>query len=183
MIPRPLSLTAAFVAIALGFTALAAGGYVIDATKSTVIATFKQESAPVDAPFKSFTGRIDYDPATPLAAKATLEVQTGSLDLGASEYNEEIIKKAWFDSANYPKAVFVSTAVKSNGANQLQITGNLTLKGKTATVMVPVTISKAGAATFFDGAFDLSRKAFAIGDPQWDDVLDDTVRVKFHLVD
>ena len=183
MIPRPLSLTGASVAVALGFTAVAAGIPVIDATKSTVIATFKQENAPVDAPFKNFTGRIDYDPAAPLTAKATLEVQTGSLDLGASDYNDEIVKKSWFDSKTYPKAVFVSTAVKANGANQLQVTGNLTLKGKTATVTVPVTVSKAGAATLFDGAFELSRKAFAIGDPQWDDVLDDTVRVKFHLVE
>ena len=34
----------------------------------------------------------------------------------------------------------------------------------------------------FDGSFELSRRAFGIGDPAWDSVLDDRVRVRFHLL-
>jgi polyisoprenoid-binding protein YceI len=68
------------------------------------------------------------------------------------------------------------------GPGKLQATGNLTLKGKTAPVTVLITVSKAGAMTQFDGAFDLSRKAYGIDDPQWNDVLEDNVKVKFHLL-
>ena len=49
-------------------------------------------------------------------------------------------------------------------------------------VTVPITYQHVGASDNFDGSFDVSRKAFGIGDPSWDDVLDDKVRVRFHLV-
>ena len=48
---------------------------------------------------------------------------------------------------------------------------------------MPVTVSKSGARTVFDGTLEISRKYFGIGDPEWDDVLDDKVRVRFHLVE
>jgi polyisoprenoid-binding protein YceI len=137
---------------------------------------------PVEAPFQKFSGHIDYDPANPGAAKSSLEVQTASLDIGSADYNEEVQGKKWFDVAHFPKGTFVSTAVVAKGPGKLQATGNLTLKGKTIPITVLITVSKSGAQTQFDGAFDISRKAYGIDDPQWNDVLDDTVKVKFHLL-
>jgi polyisoprenoid-binding protein YceI len=51
-----------------------------------------------------------------------------------------------------------------------------------STLSATFTVSKAGALTQFDGAFDISRKAYGIDDPQWNDVLEDNVKVKFHLL-
>jgi polyisoprenoid-binding protein YceI len=172
--------TAALV-LATGLASIAAADRLID-PKSTLSATFTQEKVPVEAPFHKFSGHIDYDPANPTAAKASLEVQTASLDIGAPEYNEEVQGKKWFDVAHFPKGTFISTAVVAKGPGKLQATGNLTLKGKTAPVTVLITVSKSGALTQFDGAFDLSRKAYGIDDPQWNDVLEDNVKVKFHLL-
>jgi polyisoprenoid-binding protein YceI len=172
--------TAALVFVT-SLAAIAAADRLID-PKSTLSATFTVEKVPVEAPFHKFSGRIDYDPANPTAAKASLEVQTASLDIGSPDYNEEVQNKKWFDVARFPKGTFVSTAVVAKGPGKLQATGNLTLKGKTAPVTVLVTVSKAGALTQFDGAFDLSRKAYGIDDSQWNDVLEDTVKVKFHLL-
>lgn len=170
-------------ALMTSFAALADGDPSIDTRNSSIIATFRQENVPVDAPFKSFNGRIDYDPAQPGASKAAVEVDTGSLDLGSPDYNAEVRKPSWLDSAGYPKATFISTAVKPGAAGHFDARGNLTLKGKTQTVIVPVTVSKSGARTVFDGTLEISRKYFGIGDPEWDDVLDDKVRVRFHLVE
>src|ERR1700685_3612491 len=98
--------------VASAFVATAAGDPSIDAAKSTLIATFRQENVPVDASFKSFNGHVDYDPAKPNASKAAIEVVTGSFDMGTADYNAEVRKKAWFDSGTYPKATFISTSVK-----------------------------------------------------------------------
>jgi polyisoprenoid-binding protein YceI len=165
----------------MSLAAIAAADRLID-PKSTISATFTVEKVPVEAPFHKFSGRIDYDPANPAAAKGSLEVQTASLDIGSADYNEEVQSKKWFDVAHFPKGTFVSTAVVAKGPGKLQATGNLTLKGKTAPITVLVTVSKAGALTQFDGTFDISRKAFGIDDPQWNEVLEDTVKVKFHLL-
>lgn len=151
------------------------------ATKSTLTATFKQEGVPVESPFNRFSGQVDYDPKSPAAASATIEVDMTSLDIGDPAYNAEVAKKSWFDSKTFPKGVFKSTAVKAVAANRFDATGQLTIKGHTETVVVPVTVSGPPAATVFDGSFQISRKAFGIGDPTWESVLEDKVTVKFHL--
>jgi polyisoprenoid-binding protein YceI len=178
---NPLALGA--LAVAAAFIATGAGDPSIDASKSTITATFKQENVPVDAAFKSFNGRVDYDPVKPNASKAALEVATGSFDMGTAEYNAEVKKKAWFDSGTYPKATFISTSVKPGAAGHFDATGTLTLKGKSQTLTVPVTATKNGTATVFDGTVEISRAYFGIGDAEWKDVVDDKVRIKFHLVE
>jgi polyisoprenoid-binding protein YceI len=168
-------------ALALAFAALAAGDPTIDASKSTFVITFKQENVPVDASFKKFNGRIDYDPAHPNEAKAALEIETGSFDMGSADYNTEVKKKDWLDSGTYPKASFISTSIKPGANGHFDATGTLTLKGKSQTLTVPVTTARSGNATTFDGTVDISRAYFGIGDAEWKDVVDDSVRIKFHL--
>lgn len=182
MLLRPTILPAVALAALFAVTAMAAAGPAIDTGKSSVVATFRQENVPVDSPFTSFSGRIDYNATAPARSTATIEVQTASLDLGSAEYNHEASGRNWFDSAAYPKAVFVSTGIKPVDPTHFNATGNLTLKGKTVPVNVPVTLVRSGTALAFDGYFDISRSTFNIGDAQWKDVVDDVVRVKFHLV-
>jgi polyisoprenoid-binding protein YceI len=170
-------------ALAIALAAAAAGDASIVGSKSSVVATFRQENVPVDAPFKKFSGHILYDPAQPAAASAALDVDTGSFDLGSEDYNSEVRKKSWFDSASYPKASFVSSAIKPGGAGHFDATGTLSIKGKTLAITVPVTVARVGSAQSFEGTFAISRKYFAIGDPEWNDVVDDKVSVKFHLVE
>ncbi len=170
-------------AIVVAFAAIAAGDPAVDMSKSTLVITFKQENVPVDASFKSFNGRIDYDPAHPGAAKAAIEVATGSFDMGTADYNAEVKKKNWLDSGGYPKASFISTSVKPGASGHFDATGTLTLKGKSQTLTVPVTAGRSGDAAVFDGTLEISRAFFGIGDPEWKDVVDDTVRIKFHLVE
>ncbi|MDO8438717.1 MAG: YceI family protein, partial [Telluria sp.] len=70
-----------------------------DPAKSTVAAVFKQMNVPVEAKFKKFNAQIDYDAAKPDLAKATVEIETASLDIGDQDMNKEVAKKEWFNSA------------------------------------------------------------------------------------
>jgi polyisoprenoid-binding protein YceI len=85
---------------ALATVALAADSGVNPAA-SSIIATFRQESVPVEAPFKAFDGTIVYDAARPAAASAALAVDMYSLNLGDEAYNAEVRKSAWLESANH----------------------------------------------------------------------------------
>ena len=152
------------------------------ATKSTLTATFRQEGVAVEKPFTSFKGVIDFDPKNVAAATAVIDVDMASLDLGDPGYSAELRKKSWFDSAAHPRAVFRSSSIKPVSATRFDATGTLTAKGRVLTITVPVTVGTTGAAAVFDGSFSLSRKAFGIGDPIWEDVVDDKVTVRFHLV-
>jgi polyisoprenoid-binding protein YceI len=161
--------------------ALAADG-TVNLSQSSLVATFKQQNAPVDAEFKRFSGSVVYDPAKPTATTATLNVDMNSLDVGDDDTDAEVRKPAWFDSARFPQATFHSTAVKPGAGGHFDAVGTLAIKGKSQTITVAVTVQRIGGANAFDGRFALSRKAFGIGDPTWDSVLDDTVWVRFHLL-
>jgi polyisoprenoid-binding protein YceI len=180
---RPFNARRLFPVSCLAIAALAmAADANVDAARSTVVATFKQENVPVDAPFKKVSGHIDYDPAKPAAASATIEVDMASLDIGDEAYNAEVRKKSWFDSGTFPKASFHSTAIKPTAPGAFEATGTLSLKGKSATITVPVSIKTVAGTSTYSGSLTISRKAYGIGDPQWDDVLDDKVTIRFQLV-
>jgi len=165
---------------------LAAGAAVLktDPAKSTVTATFKQMNVPIDAKFKQFSASIDYDAAKPDASKASVEINIASFDLGDPEYNKEVTKKEWFNAAQFPKASFVSTSIKSAGAGKLTVTGKLTIKGKTADISFPLSVKSEGGKQIFDGALPIKRLAYNIGEGEWKDtsMVADEVVIKFHVI-
>jgi len=169
----------------LGVT-LAAGAAALktDPAKSTVSAVFKQMNVPVEAKFKKFTAAIDYDAAKPDTSKATVEVETASLDVGEPDMNKEVAKKEWFNAAQFPKATFVSTAIKSAGAGKLTVTGKLTIKGKASDITFPLTVKTDGGKQVFEGALPIKRLAYNIGEGEWKDtsMVADDVTIKFHVV-
>ena len=154
----------------------------VDAASSTLVASFRQQGVTVDAPFKRFAGSIQYDPARPAETRATLQVDMGSLDVGDEDSDAEVRGAAWFDSAQYPQASFQATRVEPGDARHFEATGELRIKGHARQITVAVSVQPAGRGHSYDGSFDLSRREFGIGDPSWDAVLDDQVRVRFHLV-
>jgi polyisoprenoid-binding protein YceI len=154
----------------------------VDVGKSSLVATFRQENVPVEAPFRRFRGSIVYDPANVGAATAALDVETGSLDVGDESYSAEVRKPSWFDSKAFPTATFRSKTITAISADTLECVGTLTIKAKSQTVKLPVRIKKTPIGTAFDGSLEVSRKTFGIGSADWDDVLEDKVIIKFHIV-
>jgi polyisoprenoid-binding protein YceI len=168
-------------AAAFAAAALAADSN-IDLLHSTLVATFRQQAVSVDAAFKRFEGEIDYDPALPAATRATLSVDMTSLDIGDDDTNVEVRRPVWFDAAHFPRATFRSTLIRPSAAGRFEAAGELTLKGRTRPITVTVAVQPAGSAFAYEGSFELSRQDFSIGDPSWNRVLDDKVRVRFHLL-
>jgi polyisoprenoid-binding protein YceI len=169
-------------AIALLALNAAAADSPLNAARSTVSASFTQMKVNVDAPFKRFSGTVDFDPAKPAQAKAHIEIDTASFDLGDEDYNSEVRKPAWFDSTHYPKAVFEAGGLKPLGGGKFEAAGTLALKGKTQALKVPVSVRSEGDGTSFDGSVTISRAYFNIGDEEWKDTVADPVSVKFHIV-
>jgi polyisoprenoid-binding protein YceI len=154
-----------------------------DPAKSTVSAVFKQMSVPVEASFKKFNAQIEYDAAKPDLARATVEIETASLDIGDPDMNKEVAKKEWFNSAQFPKASFVSSAIKSAGPGKLTVSGKLSIKGKAADVSFPLTVKTEAGKQVFEGALPIKRLAYSIGEGEWKDtsMVADEVVIKFRV--
>lgn len=156
----------------------------LDTAKSSVGIMFKQMNVPVDAKFKKFSASIDFDSTKPESSKAMVDIDITSFDLGDPEYNKEVLKKEWFNAAQFPKASFVSTSMKAGANGKLDVTGNLTIKGKTIVTSFPLSVKKEGSNQLFDGSLPIKRLAFGIGEGEWKDtgMVADEVVIKFHVV-
>jgi polyisoprenoid-binding protein YceI len=175
---------AAFAGVLTGAALLAgAAPLKTDAAHSSVSAVFKQMNVPVESNFKRFDARIDYDAAHPEKATARVDIDTASFDMGQADYNKEIAKKEWFNSAQFPKASFVSSAIRPAGAGKLTVTGKLTIKGKTADVSFPLTVKPDAGKQVFEGQLPIRRLAFNIGEGEWQDtsMVADEVVIKFRV--
>ena len=173
-------------AAAVGLAAMlgAAWAQSVDPARSSVGITFKQMGVPVDASFKNWRAQVAFDPAKPAEARATVEIDVGSFDMGEAEYNAEVRKKVWFDAAAHPKASFVANGgARPVGANKYEVPGKLTIKGRTLDVVAPVTVRNEGNAQIFDGQVPVKRLAFNIGEGEWKDtaMVADEVVVKFRI--
>jgi polyisoprenoid-binding protein YceI len=74
----------------------------------------------------------------------------------------------------FPTLTFTSTSVKAKDANTLEVTGDLTIKGVTRKVTVPVDIlgsvkTPRGEKAGFESAFKIDRKDYGI---TWNRMLD-----------
>jgi polyisoprenoid-binding protein YceI len=156
----------------------------IDSAKSTVSAVFKQIGVAVESRFMKFGAQIDFDAANPDASKATVDIDVASFDLGDPDYNREVLKKEWFNAAQFPKSSFVSTKIRGNGPGKLEVSGKLTIKGKTTEVSFPMLVKKEGAVQVFEGSLPIRRLTFNIGDGEWKDtsVVADEVVIRFRVL-
>lgn len=169
----------------LGATTVAAGELTaIRTDESNLSFVFRQMGVPVEGRFTRFNAQIRFDPAAPTAARATLDLDLTSADAGSAEANEELVGKAWFDAKAFPKATFVSDAVKSLGGNRYEVRGAMTIKGRTREVAASFTFTPRGEDGVFEGGFVLARADFAIGEGIWADfgTVANEVQVRFRFL-
>ncbi|KVR16414.1 polyisoprenoid-binding protein [Burkholderia ubonensis] len=176
------SVLAAFAAAS--FAASGAAYADVDLAKSKVSAVSKQMNVPTEGVFKKFSAQIKFDPAKAAQGSAQVAIDIASYDLGDKMYNDQVAGKDWFDAKTYPQATFQSTAIAPAGGNKYNVTGKLTIKGKTETLTVPVTVTQSGATQAFDGVLPIKRSAFNVGTGEWKDtsIVADEVQIKFHIV-
>ena len=151
--------------------------------KSKVTFQYKQMGVAMDGHFKKFNAQLNFDPAKPAAAQAQIDIDLSSVDAGSSDADDEVVGKAWFNAKAFPKATFVAKQIKPAGANQFEVTGALTIKGKTQDIKFPLKLATQGNAAVFTGGFVMRRGDFAIGEGIWAkfDVVANDIQVNFQL--
>ncbi len=157
---------------------------VVQLEKSTVTFVSKQMNVPVEGNFNRFTAQIALDKEKPETGIARIEIDLNSIDAGSAEANDEVKGKLWFNTREFPKALFVSSSVKSSGNGQFETSGKLSVKGKTLEIKAPFTLKQENGVLVVDGAFPLKRLEYDIGSGIWRDtsVVANEVMIKFHFL-
>ncbi|MCM2250898.1 MAG: YceI family protein [Ramlibacter sp.] len=144
----------------------------------------RQMGVPVEGGFGAFQARVAFDPRHPEAGSVALEIDTASAGLGVPQVDVELPKPVWFDAARFPKALFQSSRIRRVGDGQFEVTGTLTLKGRSRELVVPVGIAQSAGQSVATGRVTIQRLAFGVGDGEWADtsLLADDVQVRIKLV-
>jgi len=154
------------------------------ADKSALTFVSKQMNVPVEGRFRSFRGKLAFDPSKPATASAELEIDLAGIDAGSKDANDELAGKAWFNTKVFPVAKFVLTSVKPLGENRYEVAGKMTIKGKTQDLTAPVTLRQEGNSATIEGSLVLKRADYAIGEGMWADfaTIANEVQVRYRLV-
>ena len=144
----------------------------------------RQMGVPVEGEFRRFDVRLAFDPSRPAAAKASLEIDLASIDAGSKEANEEVVGRNWFDVQRFHVARFEAASIKALSNNRFELRGRMTLKGRAADLVLPVTFSPSGNSGVLSGGFTLKRLQWGIGEGPWGDpgTVADEVEIKFRFL-
>lgn len=105
--------------------------------------------------FNEFDATLDFDPANIAATKLDAQVNTASIDVNNTDLEESLRGSTWFDTTQFPQAIFTTLSVQPQSDNTFHFTGNLTLHGVTAPVILEV--------TFHGGADNMLTGKYTIG--------------------
>ncbi len=85
--------------------------------------------------FDKKEGSIEFDRAGK-AGKVDVTIDMASISTGVAPFDNHLRSKDFFDVANHPTARFVASGLTFDGSNVSQVTGTLTLLGKTGPVVL-----------------------------------------------
>jgi len=135
-----------FLAASLLGTSVLAADYQLDPTHTSVTATWNHFgfSNPT-ASFSDVSGSLSFDDKNPEKSSVSVSIPVKTVDTRVPALTEEFLNEAdYFDVAKYPTATFRSTKVTAKGANQYDVTGELTIKGVTKPVVLHAVLNKQG---------------------------------------
>ena len=168
-------LTVLAAALAVASPALAADTYQFDKSHTTVAFQVRHIVTNVGGKFQDFAGTIRVDRVKPENSSVEFTIQAASINTNEPKRDEHLKSPDFFDVASQPTVTFKSTSVKPTGKDAYEITGNLTLRGVTKQITLPVTFLGEGKDPWgnekmgFELSTTLNRKDYGIN---WNKALD-----------
>jgi polyisoprenoid-binding protein YceI len=129
-----------FALAAVAALPLFADTYTIDKDHSEATFQVRHLVSKVSGKFDDFNGSINLDPKNPAASSVEFKIKAASINTGVADRDQHLRTPDFFDAAKYPEITFKSTSIKPSGKRDVyNVTGNLTMRGVTKQVTLPVT--------------------------------------------
>lgn len=118
--------------------------------------------------FNEFRGTAHLDGENPSRSAAELTIQAASIDTRNADRDGHLRSNDFLAMDQHPEITFRSTEVTRTDEDAFQVTGDLTIKGVTRSVTVPLTFEGQATDPFgnirvgFEGQTTINRKDFGI---------------------
>lgn len=167
-----------FVSLATALISLSASAatYQLDAAHTTVGFSVKHLMiSNVKGQFDKFGGSFDFDSAKGTLKDVKVTVETASINTGNKDRDDHLRTGDFFEAAKHPQITFKSTKVEmSKDGKTAKVTGDLTLRGKTKSIVMDFTNNGEAEANGtkkvgFSGTGKILRSEFGMS---WNKALD-----------
>ena len=117
--------------------------------------------------FNHVEGTIRYDPEDLASSSVEIRVRADSVDTNAADRDEHLKGPDFFNAKRYPWLSFKSTKVEKGEGDTLKVTGDLSIRGKTKSITVPVRRvgegeTPQGYKAGFEASFQILRSEFGV---------------------
>lgn len=149
-------------------TATAVRSFAIDKVHSEAAFSVRHLITKVRGRFADFSGTIDFNADQPAASKVRFEIQAESIDTNTADRDKHLRSDDFFAVAQYPTIVFESTGITPAGGNAYTVAGNLTMRGVTKTIEIPVSFLGSAVDPWgnekvaFEGEVTINRKDYGL---------------------
>lgn len=150
----------------------------IDKAHSNVYFDVRHTYATVRGQFDEFSGSLYFDPGNLAASRVAFDIRTKSINTRIPQRDNHLRSEEFFAANEYPSMTFQSTGVKHKEGNQYTLEGNLTIKGKTKKVALPLTyfgtrenpLKKGQMVAGFETRFSIDRLDYGVGTGKYFDM-------------
>lgn len=149
--------------------------YQIDKAHSEVGFSVRHLISKVRGRFTDFAGAVAFDPAEPAASSVNFTIEAASIDTANADRDAHLRSNDFFSVDQFPRLTFTSTKVTPRGEGEFDVTGQLTIRDVTRTVVLPVTyLGTAGdpwgnQRVAFETSVTINRKDYGL---HWNAVLE-----------
>ena len=137
---------AALASLAAGFSMPASAGtttYQVDPRHSSAnFAVTHLMISTVRGEFHGVNGSIVVDDSNVGDSSVNVTIDATTVDTREPDRDKHLKSDAFFDVAKYPTITFKSTKVEKNSDGSLKVTGDLTIRGTTKSVVLTATVPK-----------------------------------------
>jgi polyisoprenoid-binding protein YceI len=144
------------------------GTFVFDPKHTIVGATARHMMvAKVRGYFKEVTGSVTIA-ENPLDSSVEVHIKAASIDTGVGDRDNHLRSGDFLDVETYPELTFKSTRIVKHDGNDLVIAGDLTIRGVTREIELPVEYSGVGTTPWgtevlgFSASTELDREDFGM---------------------
>jgi polyisoprenoid-binding protein YceI len=148
---------------------ISGGTWTIDTVHSLIeFAALHNTIAYVKGRFRGFAGTINVNEQDLLKSSVDLTIDAKSVESQAVQGREDLINgEEMLDTAKYPEIRFKSTSIQQKSPTDFIVTGDLTMRGTTKSIQVPlmfngIVTTRMGMAAGFSGNMTLKLSDFGV---------------------
>lgn len=131
--------------------------------KTKVTFKIKNFGVNVDGDFSQIVIRTNFNSNNLDESYINANIAVKSIDTGIESRDEHILEEDYFDEPNHKYITLKSTKIEKKANGTYQMTANLTIKGTTRSIEVPITFQETDDVIMIQSNFEINRKDFKVG--------------------